>query len=63
MLKVVPTKSEVHQDFELSLDDVASVGARRLLVQALSLDLAVLPRFCDSRVPSQVGLRALNWIS
>lgn len=35
MLKVVPTKVEARQDFELSLDEIAREGARRLLVQAL----------------------------
>jgi putative transposase len=39
MLKVVPTKSEVRQDFELSLDEIAREGARRLLVQALNLEV------------------------
>lgn len=35
MLKVVPTKVEARKDFELSLDEIAREGARRLLVQAL----------------------------
>lgn len=39
MLKVVPTKSETRQDFELSLDEIAREGARRLLVQALNLEV------------------------
>ena len=39
MLKVVPTKSQVSQDFELSLDEIAREGARRLLVQALNLEV------------------------
>lgn len=39
MLKVVPTKSRVRQDFELSLDEIAREGARRLLVQALNLEV------------------------
>mgnify|MGYP001430150450 CR=1 FL=1 len=39
MLKVVPTKSEVRQDFELSLDEIAREGARRLLMQALNLEV------------------------
>ena len=39
MLKVVPTKSEVRKDFELSLDEIAREGARRLLVQALNLEV------------------------
>ena len=40
MLKVLPTKSEMRQDFELSLDEIAREGARRLLVQALNLEVA-----------------------
>jgi transposase-like protein len=39
MLKVVPTKTEVRKDFELSLDEIAREGARRLLVQALNLEV------------------------
>ena len=39
MLKVLPTKSEMRQDFELSLDEIAREGARRLLVQALNLEV------------------------
>lgn len=39
MLKVVPTKSESRQDFELSLDEIAREGARRLLIQALNLEV------------------------
>ena len=39
MLKVVPTKSEVRQDFELTLDEIAREGARRMLVQALNLEV------------------------
>ena len=39
MLKVIPTKSEVRKDFELSLDEIAREGARRLLVRALDLEV------------------------
>lgn len=39
MLKVVPTKNEVRKDFELSLDEIAREGARRMLVQALNLEV------------------------
>jgi transposase-like protein len=39
MLKVVPTKSEPRKDFELSLDEIAREGARRLLIQALNLEV------------------------
>ena len=39
MLKVVPSKSDVRKDFELSLDEIAREGARRLLVQALNLEV------------------------
>jgi putative transposase len=39
MLKVVPTKSEVRKDFELSLDEIAREGARRLLVSALNQEV------------------------
>lgn len=39
MMKLVTPKSEVRKDFELSLDDIAREGARRLLVQALNLEV------------------------
>ncbi len=39
MLKVVPSRSESRKDFELSLDEIAREGARRLLVQALNLEV------------------------
>lgn len=39
MLKVVPSKIESRKDFELSLDEIAREGARRLLVQALNLEV------------------------
>lgn len=39
MLRVVPSKAEVRKDFELSLDEIAREGARRLLVQALNLEV------------------------
>ncbi len=39
MLKVVSSKSDVRKDFELSLDEIAREGARRLLVQALNLEV------------------------
>lgn len=39
MLKAVPPKLEPRQDFELSLDEIAREGARRLLVQALHLEV------------------------
>ncbi len=39
MLKVLPIKSEVRQDFELSLDEIAREGARRFLIHALNLEV------------------------
>lgn len=39
MLKVVSSKPKERQDFELSLDEIAREGARRLLVQALNLEV------------------------
>ena len=39
MLKVVPTKTESRKDFELSLDEIAREGARRLLAKALDLEV------------------------
>jgi transposase-like protein len=39
MLKVVPTKPEARQDFELSLDEIAREGAKRMLIQALNLEV------------------------
>lgn len=39
MLKVVSTKPEPRQDFELSLDEIAREGARRLLLRALNLEV------------------------
>ncbi len=39
MLKLVTPKSENRKDFELSLDEIAREGARRLLVQALNLEV------------------------
>jgi transposase-like protein len=39
MLKVVSSKPEARKDFELSLDEIARVGARRLLVEALNLEV------------------------
>jgi transposase-like protein len=39
MLKVVSSKPEVRKDFELTLDEIAREGARRLLVQALHLEV------------------------
>jgi transposase-like protein len=39
MLKVVPSKPDSRKDFELSLDEIAREGARRLLVQALDLEV------------------------
>lgn len=39
MLKLVTPKKESRQDFELSLDEIAREGARRLLVQALNLEV------------------------
>lgn len=39
MLKVVSPKSEARKDFELSLDEIAREGARRLLHQALQLEI------------------------
>jgi transposase-like protein len=39
MLKVVPMKSEMRQDFELSLDEIAREGARRMLMHALNQEV------------------------
>lgn len=39
MLKVVSAKQVARKDFELSLDEIAREGARRLLVQALELEV------------------------
>jgi transposase-like protein len=39
MLKVVSPKNEARKDFELSLDEIAREGARRLLHQALQLEV------------------------
>lgn len=39
MLKVVTPKGEERKDFELSLDEIAREGARRLLMQALNLEV------------------------
>lgn len=39
MLKVVSPKREPRKDFELSLDEIAREGARRLLVRALDLEV------------------------
>jgi putative transposase len=39
MSTVLPMKSEPRKDFELSLDEIAREGARRLLVQALNLEV------------------------
>lgn len=39
MLKVVSPKGEARKDFELSLDEIAREGARRLLHQALQLEV------------------------
>jgi putative transposase len=36
---VLPTKQEARKDFELSLDEIAREGARRLLVEALNLEV------------------------
>jgi len=39
MLKLVSPKGDLRQDFELSLDEIAREGAKRLLTQALSLEV------------------------
>ena len=39
MLKLLSPKSEPRKDFELSLDEIAREGARRLLLQALNLEV------------------------
>ena len=39
MSSVIPIKPEPRKDFELSLDEIAREGARRLLVQALNLEV------------------------
>lgn len=39
MLKLVPPKGVDRKDFELSLDEIAREGARRMLVQALNLEV------------------------
>ena len=40
MPMLLPVKQELRKDFELSLDEIAREGARRLLVQALNLEVA-----------------------
>src|ERR1022692_2267922 len=40
MTTVLPIKQEPRKDFELSLDEIAREGARRLLVQALDFEVA-----------------------
>lgn len=50
MLKLVSPKGESRQDFELSLDEIAREGARRLLVQALNLEVEeYIQQFADDR--------------
>lgn len=39
MLKVVPSKTKSGQEFEWSLDEIARQGARRLLIEALNLEV------------------------
>ncbi|MFN7905482.1 MAG: IS256 family transposase [Pseudobdellovibrionaceae bacterium] len=39
MLKVVPSKTNVGKEFEWSLDEIARQGARRLLIEALNLEV------------------------
>ena len=39
MLKLVTPKKESRQDFELTLDEIATEGARRLLIHALNLEV------------------------
>jgi putative transposase len=39
MSKVLPINRDARKDFELSLDEIAREGARRLLVQALNLEV------------------------
>ena len=39
MLKVIPTKFEARKNVELSLDEIAREGTRRLLTQALHLEV------------------------
>lgn len=39
MMKLVPPRSEARKDFELSLDEIAREGARRMLVRALDLEV------------------------
>jgi putative transposase len=39
MVKLLTSKSEVRKEFELSLDEIAREGARRLLVHCLSLEV------------------------
>ncbi len=39
ILKLVSPKSEPCKDFELSLEEIARVGAKRLLVHALNLEV------------------------
>lgn len=39
MSKVLPMKSELRKEFELSLDEIAREGARRMLAQALNLEV------------------------
>jgi len=39
MLKLVTPKVVDRKDFELSLDEIAREGARRMLIQALNLEV------------------------
>lgn len=39
MMKLVPPRSGARKDFELSLDEIAREGARRMLVRALDLEV------------------------
>jgi len=39
MAKVIPIRNVSRKDFELSLDEIAREGARRLLTQALNLEV------------------------
>ena len=50
MTTVLPIKRESRKDFELSLDEIAREGARRLLVQALNLEVEDYIQQCTGEV-------------
>lgn len=50
MKLVLPSNSSPRKDFELSLDEIAREGARRLLVQALNLEVEDYIQQCTGEV-------------